>query len=126
MTAFEQFIFIYFISATSLAGTAVLWRNWLQDHPSWKDRLQKDLGIIAKALTCGSCFTFWITLIFVLIFDPLGVFLFQTMPMASIFPASYLIQWMALGWGAIFLRFLYIFLQESVSAMVHGGHGHGH
>jgi hypothetical protein len=78
-------------------------------------------------LTCGSCFTFWLTLIFVLIFNPLGTCLSSEMPLISIlFPVSYFAQWMSLGWGAVFLRFLYIYLQESVNAIVHGIGGHGH
>ena len=118
-TPFEQFIFIYFISATALAGFAVLWRNWLHDHPSWHDWLGRHFNFITKALTCGSCFTLWLTLFFVLALNPLGNF-FIAAPFASLPPViSYLIQWMSLGWSALFLRFLYVKIQETVSSLVH-------
>jgi hypothetical protein len=121
MNQFEQLIFIYFISATTLAGIAVLWRNWLADHQSWKMQLQKHLGVVGRALTCGSCFTYWIALIFVLLFNPIG-FLLKGYTLLI----SYGIQWMSLGWNAVFLRFLYVFLQESVEAVVHSSQGRGH
>lgn len=120
MTLFEQFIVTYFISAAALACFAVLWRNWLEDHPNWKMWLANNLGAVAKAMTCGSCFTAWITLLFVLIFNPLNSFLISVVPFANIFAvASYAIQWMALGWGALTFRFFYVALQEAVSIMVH-------
>jgi hypothetical protein len=112
MTPFEQFIFIYFISTTALAGFAVLWRNWLADHANWKQWLRNHLGNFAKIFTCGSCFTFWITLAFVLIVNPLKIFFLPAV-------LSYFIQWMSLGYGALFLRFSYIATQEFVGNMVH-------
>lgn len=127
MNIFEEFIFVYFISAAALAAFAVLWRNWLEDHPHWKDWLHGYLGVIAKALTCGSCFTFWITLIFVLIFNPIGMFFSLVAPFSGLrFGTSYLFQWMALGWGALFLRFLYVAIQEATGIMVHNFSDHNH
>lgn len=116
MTLFEQFIITYSISATALAGATVLWRNWLSDHPSWKRWLEKYLGIASRAFTCGSCFTYWIALIYVIAFNPLG----------GPFLISYPLQWMSLAWSAVVLRFGYVFLQESVNKLVHGPDGHGH
>jgi hypothetical protein len=117
MTSFEQSIFNYFISASALAGFAVLWRNWLNDHQQWKGFLEKYLGRFSKMLTCGSCFTFWITLAYVLILNPLNI---------SFAPhfVGYFIEWLSLGWTAVFLRFSYIAVQEKVSMMVHRPHGH--
>jgi hypothetical protein len=129
MTLFQQFIFIYFISATALAGFAVLWRNWLEDHPNWKDWLHVHAKAAGKALTCGSCFTYWLTLVFVALFNPLRSF---AMPIFFTFNSSvshiffYAIEWMSLAWGALFLRFLYVFLQESVSRLVHERDEHHH
>jgi len=127
MTLFQQFIFTYFISAAALAGFAVLWRNWLEDHPHWKEWIHRHFKTIGKAVTCGSCFTFWITLIFVLIFNPINDFLSLSTPfMRLMWATSYFLQWMALGWGALFLRFLYIAFQEATSIMVHRFKNHSH
>jgi hypothetical protein len=126
MTSFEQFISTYFISVTALAGFAVLWRNWLEDHLDWKEWMRDHLGVVSRSLTCGSCFTLWFTLFFVIAFHPLSIF-FEFTSFASL-PVfiSYPIQWMSLGWGALFLRFLYVAIQESVSILVHRFKEHSH
>lgn len=127
MNHFQQFIFSYFVSATALAGLAVLWRNWLADHPNWTAAIKKIFGPLNKALTCGSCFTFWIALAFVLIFNPLESFLTALLPAEILFfkISAYLIQWFSLGWTALFLRFSYVAIQEHVSRTVHqDGHQH--
>jgi hypothetical protein len=125
MTLFQQFIFIYFVSTTALAGIAVLWRNWLEDHVAWKNWLANYFGVVSKALTCGSCFTFWIALAFVLAFDPLkSIFYAAPLFAGSNILILYLIQWMSFGWGAVFLRFSYVALQETVGKMVHGTGDH--
>lgn len=127
MTIFEQFLFVYFISASALAGLAVLWRNWLEDHPRWKEWLHGNLGIVARAMTCGSCFTFWITLAFVLVFDPFRFSFIAVPPFAVLpWPISYFLQWMSLGYGAVLLRFFYVLIQEAVSILVHRFRGHIH
>jgi hypothetical protein len=57
----------------------------------------------------------------VLLFNPLNNFFSVAPPFQYAWaPLLYLIQWMAIGWGALFLRFAYVALQEEVRRMVHG------
>jgi hypothetical protein len=125
MTTFEQFIFVYFVSATALAGIAILWRNWLEDHLTWKVWLSNHLGAVSNTLTCGSCFTFWIALCFVLMLNPLQSFFSITQTFGGMSQLlSWTIQWMTIAWGALFLRFLYVLLQQGVSGLVHRSESH--
>ena len=107
--------FTLFISASAVAGIAVIWRNWVEDHPHWKKYLQEKLGVFGKALLCGSCFTYWISLLFIFYRDPL------TMWNVHIF-----FHWMALAWCGVFLRFAYVALQELVHYQVHHLREHNH
>jgi hypothetical protein len=119
-----QSIFILFLSAAAIAGTAVIWRNWLVDHPWWKTAITRTLGIFQKVLLCGSCFTYWLALSFTIAARPLEWWY----PFGYSFMAEILgifSQWMALSWTSVFLRFLYVSLQEYVHHQVHhGDHAH--
>jgi hypothetical protein len=114
----------YFLSVMAVAGAAVIWRNWLEGHPAFVDGLKRrSPRVVSKGLTCGSCFTYWLSLGFVLRFDPL----------AEAWPGGLmhvLVTWLALAMGAVFVRFSYVLVQERVHDIVHGrdrhtGHDHG-
>jgi len=111
----------YLYSILALAGIAVLWRKVLVDHPYIQNIIQANLGYFSNALLCGLCFTYWISLGFVLVYNPIQ---FQ-------FPlhhyAQFFFSWMAVAFGAVFLRFLYVAIQEIVHYQVHhlrGDHTH--
>lgn len=104
----------------SVAGVAVLWRNFLEMNPRVRDLLRKYLpAALFKALTCGSCFTYWIALAAVVMVG------------SSPGPLHLFLDWMATAMGASIIRFGYVYIQESVHDIVHSrdrheGHGHPH
>lgn len=110
-------IFIYHLSAAAVAGTAIIWRNWLMDHPAWKQTLERLLPTAHKILTCGSCFTYWLALAFTLCADPLSFW--SPFPAIGVF-LNIWARWMALSWLAVFMRFAYVAIQEHVHAQMHG------
>lgn len=119
----------FFIASLSLAGATVLWRNWIADHPSWKKAIQKHMKGFQKMLLCGSCFTYWLSLAYLILFQPLATWT----PVARLdLPEQvtavivFLINWMALSWMAVTLRFLYVIIQELVSMLVHKVNEHSH
>ncbi len=113
----ENIIFDFVFGAMAVAGFSVIWRNWVEDHPSWEKTIRKVLGPAHKALTCGPCFTYWIALIFTLVAEPLD----RWSPFGRFFGDDLLnifVQWMALAWLSVFLRFAYVALQQYVRSRV--------
>lgn len=108
---------IFFIT-TSIAGFAVIWRNWLEDHQEKKEYIKTKLGSYNKVLLCGSCFTYWIALISLLFTNPLQEMKYLIDSDILFFFAS----WMSISYISVFLRFLYVLIQETVSEKVHKTH----
>lgn len=122
-----HYFFTFFISGAAVAGVAVIWRNWISDHPNFKQWLEKTVGPLNKVLLCGSCFTYWLALAFTLMAEPLSFW----MPFADSgagFIANICVRWMALSWLSVFLRFAYVAIQEHVHYQVHhlGKDNHTH
>ena len=111
------------MAGAAVAGTAVLWRTWLLDHPNFNEWLKEKLGPVGKALLCGSCFTYWITLVFILICNPIAFWTSFVPNFSSPWLFGFIIntflQWMALSWLSIFLRFSYVAIQELVHYQMH-------
>ena len=121
-------------SMVIIASISILWRSTLNKKDALRVSLQKIFPVfLGTALTCGLCFTYWITLVFVLTVTPIpyGFFSFShhTYPVVSGILHTFF-SWMFIGLGALFLRFLYALLQEHVNKLNHvngtGGHGHAH
>jgi len=110
----------------SVAGIAVLWRNWLEDHKNFKKWIEKYSGGFSKALTCGSCFTYWIALFVTLVVQPLSFWTPVGDTVLFYVFINILLQWMALSWLSVFLRFAYVALQELVNYQVHTLRNHDH
>ena len=110
----------------SVAGAAVLWRNWLEDHKNFKSWIVSSLGGLHKAVTCGSCFTYWLALLFTIIIAPLVYWTPLTNTSFISFIVNTFLQWMALAWLSVFFRFLYVSIQELVNYQVHTLRDHGH
>jgi hypothetical protein len=106
-------------TATAVAGFAVIWRNWLEHHAHIKKGIKIRLGYWSKILLCGSCFTYWIAFLFILFFKPFNTLF--SIEGTAIFTNTthFLISWMSLSWASVFLRFLYVSLQEKVHFQVH-------
>ena len=113
-----------FLSVCAIAGTAVLWRNWIEQHPRTKSNIEKKLGGMSPLLLCGSCFTYWLALGTTIIHAPLGGWA-ATFPSAIPPLLAVGIQWMALGYLSVLFRFSYVLIQEYTSILVHN-HDHTH
>jgi len=88
------------------------------------------MGFYAPAFLCGTCFTYWSALAYVLIANPLAGW---QMPVANYIPLmlipaiKFLASWMALGFSALFFRFALVLMNETVDHFTHnlnpsGGH----
>ncbi|MFZ2804114.1 MAG: hypothetical protein WA001_02735 [Patescibacteria group bacterium] len=109
----------YLFSILAVAGFAVIWRNWLEDHPKFRSAIKTRLPWpFPKALTCGSCFTYWLSLGFILAFDPLPTW------QSSWVVTHIFLVWMAVAMGAVFIRFSYVLVQERVHDIVHARDRH--
>ncbi len=110
----------YFVAVLAIAGVAVLWRNLIftsQAGNGWLARWVDALPMrLSKSLTCGSCITYWLALAYSIWLDPFNG------------QYGFIISWMALAMGAVFIRFAYVALQELVTYQTHvlGGKGHKH
>ena len=122
----SQLILNLILTSMAVAGAAVLWRNWLEDHKSWKTWIMSRLGGLHKAMTCGSCFTYWLALVATITLRPMEFW----RPIASselvTIPLTTLMHWMALAWLSVLLRFAYVALQELVNYQVHTLRNHDH
>ena len=85
--------------------------------------------MLGKFFTCGTCFTFWLTLGFLFVFNPFTIEV--PLRIAVSVPTAHLlqffIQWTALTWLALIGRFLYATIEEIVYFFVHKvreGHSH--
>lgn len=114
------------LTGMSVAGATVLWRNWLEDHKGLKSWIMNSLGGFHKALTCGSCFTYWLALIATLAIRPLETWQPLSFAMSFTWLANVAVHWMTLAWLAVFLRFAYVALQELVNYQVHTLRNHDH
>ncbi|MEK7612193.1 MAG: hypothetical protein AAB407_02535 [Patescibacteria group bacterium] len=123
----------FFMTSIVVAGTAVLWRSLL-NNSAWLRNAVKNIlpGKIAKAVTCGLCFTYWLALFAVIISDPLRGWVppwrfAMAVELESLL--SFMTSWMAIGFGAVALRFVYVVIQESVNYFTHtlnASHGKTH
>lgn len=111
-----------FIISISVAGFAILWRNLIYDSPNLRANLKKVPNFLHIALTCGFCFTFWISLVAAILFDPFQAWQvpFRIVALAPLSPLfEYIASWMAVGTFAAMIRFAYIAIQEFVHYEVH-------
>jgi hypothetical protein len=92
-----------FLIAAAVAGTALLWRNYRYDSEiRINGALDRLPYLLQKPITCGLCFTFWISLVATIIFFPFPA-LIESLPyrlqlsepvMAFV---TFFVQWFALG-----------------------------
>jgi hypothetical protein len=70
----------------------------------------------AKGLTCGFCFTYWLSLAAAVLFDPIAEWQvpFRFAPGAAAPVLEFLLDWMIIGFAALFFRFLFVVVQELV------------
>jgi hypothetical protein len=121
----ENIILISIVSAS----ISILWRNTLNKFELNK-KLQKKFPVfLGTALTCGSCFVYWISLFFIIIYSPvdLSFFTFNNFSNITIKYLSHLfLSWMMIGTIALYIRFIYVLIQENVNRLNHLNEQHPH
>jgi hypothetical protein len=117
-----------FLSAAAIAGFAVIWRNLLQKSKSLQSFLNTNFPyFLSYALQCGSCFTYWLTLLFLVFFNPLKNW---SLPVEFEINKTisellmFLINWMILALVAVTMRFVYVAIQEIVNYFTHQRQAH--
>jgi|GEM_PF-2913572 len=115
-----------FLSSFSVAGTAILWRKILADHVRLKKYMQDRFGKFSQAFLCGSCFTYWLSLLFILTFDPLAEWTALNPSTAGAALAHIFLSWMALSTVSLIFRFGFVMIQEVVHHQVHHLHDKNH
>lgn len=109
----------FLFSSLVLAALGRIWKKFLKDFPTLKIFVKNKLPeLISRALCCSFCFTFWISLMFVLLFNPLHdwlpMFRFNYLNNFTFF-ISIFFSWMILGSGAWIIRFL----MDELQLLVH-------
>lgn len=113
------------LTSITVAGAAILWRNLIYDSAKFGGALKKLPKQVHHALTCGFCFTFWLALASVIVFNPLRSWMPPSrmevpnppLPFAPFFEIIF--SWMIIGTLAVIVRFGYIAIQEFVHYEVH-------
>jgi hypothetical protein len=100
-------IFILFSYGAFIAMISLIWKETLNTFPALKSAIRRRLNVIArKPLFCGFCFTSWVALFVLIIFNPMpGV--------------NFLVAWMTLAAVALLIRSAIIALEELVHWEVH-------
>ncbi len=102
-------------SSLIISSIAILWRSTLNKNDNLGAYLRNFFPVfLGTALTCGLCFTYWISLFFVLVFNPLPLNFFEFNYNNNFFTHIFF-SWMNIGFVSLFLRFLFAFLQEKVN-----------
>lgn len=113
----------FILTALFTASIAVVWRNLLTDIPALHAWIGNNLPrVLSKAIRCGFCSTYWISFIVVIIFNPFGEYmplLRISMPDFLLHIGAFLFAWMSVGMVAVFIRFIYIAIQEFVHYELH-------
>ncbi len=116
-------VFDIVILAVSVAGVGTIWKSLLRDVPALKSAVGRTLpAFLTESVLCGFCFTFWLSLAFVFVFDPLRGWTPAAriaLPTPLLFPVHLFFSWMAMGSVAWFFRFLLDELQEFVHLKNH-------
>lgn len=91
----------------------------MKDFPDLKKFIQNKLpDLVSRALCCSFCFTFWISSLFVLIFNPLNdwlpLFRFHFLNNFNLF-ISIFFSWMVIGSGSWIVRFV----MDELQLLVH-------
>ena len=99
----------FFFLSLALAGMGKIWSKLQKDFPNFKIFIKKLPSLKSHALCCSFCFTFWLSLLFVLLFNPLNNWI--PLPRFDIsnewiVVISIFFSWMIIGTGAWIARFI--------------------
>lgn len=118
MNQHTDLIFNLVMTALPIGGFAVIWRKLLNDLPQLRDGIRNHIPYpLSRALVCGFCFTYWLSLASLAVFDPLGAWLPPLTPFMppALDPLIHLgLSWMMLGFVALLWRSLFVIIQEFI------------
>lgn len=109
----------FIFTCLALAGLSILWRKLLKDIPLLKKFISTTFG---QALTCGICYTFWFAFLITIFINLLPglnlIFRFSLPELLKEF-FNFIIRWFALGFSAVFFRWVFLFLEDSHNIKKH-------
>jgi hypothetical protein len=118
MNQHAQTMFDLVMTGLAIGSLAIIWRKLLNDLPRLREGIKIYIPYpISRALVCGFCFTYWLSLGSLVVFNPLGGWLPPIQPFipAMLDPMIYiLVSWMLLGFIALLWRSLFVILQELI------------
>ncbi len=118
MNQHAQTIFNLIMTGLAVGSLAVIWRKLLNDLPRFREGIKIYIPYpMNRALTCGFCFTYWLSLGSLIVFNPLGDWLPSVQPIipATLDPVIYFfVSWMILGFIALLWRSLFVIIQEFI------------
>jgi len=111
-------IFNLVMTGLAVGSFSVIWRKLLNDLPRFRKGIKKYIPYpVSRALICGFCFTYWLSLGSLIVFNPLGGWL---PPLRAIIPVALnpliyiFISWMILGFTALLWRSFFVIIQELI------------
>jgi hypothetical protein len=111
------------MTGLAIGSFAVIWRKLLNDAPRLRNGIKAHIPYpISRALTCGFCFTYWLSLVSLIIFNPLNGWLppLQSVIPSTLIPFIYLsVSWMTLGFISLLWRSLFVIIQEFIDYEMH-------
>ncbi len=113
-------MFNVLLLATAISAVSLLWRIFSR-HDFIKNKIEYFPYVFKKPLTCGVCFTFWLTLAALLIFTPFdGWQLPLRWSLGFITDtAIFITHWFILGMGAVFLYYVFLTFYEGSHYLAH-------
>lgn len=98
-----------FFTALALSGMSVAWHVWLGDHPSTRTALKQR----STFFVCGVCQVFWGSLLISIALSPFELPWRESLK--NIHPwLNGLVTWQAIAMTAYLMRYLFLFILESV------------
>lgn len=112
-----------FLFSLAIAGIGRLWIKIQKDFPGLTSWIKKTLPeLLVKAITCSLCFTYWLTFLLVLFFNPLLGWSPSVRTEAPEYLINFLyffLSWMSIGTMAWIIRFIIDDVQLSVHYQKH-------
>ena len=94
--------------ALATAGVALLWRTYRYDSDNqFNATLDRLPYMLRKPITCGLCFTFWVSFVTTVVFSPFQE-LVPILPyrFGAVTLITFLVQWFALGTLSTFVVYI--------------------
>lgn len=103
--------------AFAIAGFAVIWRKLKRGHPALRAAIARIPEPFQTAIRCTTCFSYWLSLLATVLFEPL----------ANALPgiAGIVVGWFALAFLSVTLRYVCDYL-GILAKPSHGHAAHAH